>query len=816
MHRTCMDVHGAGTPRPHPGIPTDMTTVTANHSHHAPVPPAPPAPRGGAATDDLLDNAPVPIHSIDAAGTLVWANRAELELLGYAADEYIGHPISEFHVDAEVLADMLDRLGRGETLRDREVRLRARDGSIRHVLISSNMRIENGKQVASRCFTRDITDQKRAEQERDQVIADLSRTVRLNDMFAGIVGHDLRGPLSTIVMAGQLLLGYVQDPKGVRTIERVLTSADRMQRMISQLLDFARARADGGIELERAPTEVGDSARDVIEEIRMARPEWTIELEVQGDVRGDYDGNRLSQVFSNLIGNAVQHGSPDAPLIVRIDGRDPAAVHVEISNRGTIAPEILPILFAPFRGSHQKRLRSQGLGLGLFITDHIVRAHGGEISAESQGGTTAFRFQLPRKAGGVTQLATFDACAPGSRSDRLPVIRQAGGPAGATNEAAPVAAGPRPAHDASCHHDERFQILVESIKDYAIFMLDTAGNVATWNSGAERIKGYTADEIIGQNFAKFYPEADVLAGKTEYELQVAMREGRFEDEGWRVRKDGSRFWANVVITALRNSDGGLIGYAKVTRDLTERRKLEEERVRLAHAQEAVRLRDEFLSLASHELKTPLTVLQLQLEILRDRISADDCATLAKLERSHRASHRLAELVEALLDVSRIATGRFTLQLERGDLADIVATAVDRLHETAEVAGCALSLTADPALGAWDRSRLDQVVTNLVSNAIRYAAGAPIAIRVAHEADDAVIEVRDRGPGLPEGELARIFERFQRAASMRHFGGLGLGLYVVRQITEAHGGSVSAENPADGGACFTVRLPLRTAHRDLVS
>jgi PAS domain S-box-containing protein len=366
------------------------------------------------------------------------------------------------------------------------------------------------------------------------------------------------------------------------------------------------------------------------------------------------------------------------------------------------------------------------------------------------------------------------------------------------------------------HHEERFQLLVESVKDYAIFLLDTQGNVATWNTGAQRIKGYAAEEIIGQHFSKFYPEAEVRAGKTEYELQVAMREGRFEDEGWRLRKDGSQFWANVVITALRDPGGALIGYAKITRDLTERRKLEEERVQLAHAQEAVRLRDEFLSLASHELKTPLTVLQLQLETLRARIAADDGTTLAKLERSHRASHRLAELVEALLDVSRIATGQFTLRFERSDLADIVATAVDRLHEAAEVAGCALSVTTDPALGAWDRSRLDQVVTNLVSNAIRYAAGAPIAVRVVRQAGDAVIEVRDRGPGLPDGQLTRIFERFQRAASMRNFGGLGLGLYVVRQITEAHGGSVSAENSADGGACFTVRLPLSSTHRDLAS
>jgi PAS domain S-box-containing protein len=767
---------------------------------------------------ELLDDAPVAVHSIDASGTILWANRAELALLGYPADEYVGQSIAKFHVDPEVSGDLLARLGRGEDLRDREVQLRARDGSIRHVLISSNApgTSPGGRQLAARCFVHDITDRKRAETEREQRITELARTVRLNDTFAGIVGHDLRGPLSTIVLAGQLLLGYVTEPKGIRTIERVLSSADRMQRMIGQLLDFARARADGGIELERRPIAVSDVARDVIEEVRFARPDWQIELDVQGDVRGDFDANRLSQVFSNLIGNSVQHGSPEAPLVVRIDGRSTAAIHVEVCNRGTIPPQLLPILFAPFRGSHQKQLRSQGLGLGLFITDQIVRAHGGEISAESIEGETAFRFHLPRRASGTTRVATFDTAAPGpgSSSDRIPVP-SAASTAPETGLAIDGSARRR-THDPVSQQEERFQILVESVKDYAIFMLDSRGHVASWNTGAQRIKGYTAQEIIGQHFSVFYPESDNRMGKTEYELQAATRDGRFEDEGWRVRKDGSRFWANVVITALRDSAGTLIGFAKITRDLTERRKAEEERLVLAHAQEAVRLRDEFLSLASHELKTPLTVLQLQLDALRDRISTDDRTTLAKLERSHRAGVRLAELVEALLDVSRIATGRFALRFEQGDAADIVAIAVDRLHEAAAVAGCTLSITTDPAIGIWDRSRLDQIVTNLVSNAIRYAAGSPISVSVACREGEAVIAVRDRGPGLPEGQLARVFERFQRAASMRHYGGLGLGLYVVRQLTEAHGGSVTAENPAGGGACFIVRLPVRSVDSELVA
>jgi hypothetical protein len=772
-----------------------MSPVTAN-------PPLRVLPEPTGELAEFLDDAPVAIHRIDHAGTILWANRAELELLGYSAEDYVGRPLSAFHVDPDVLADLLDRLARGETLRDREVRLRARDGTIRHVLVSEDMTPDGRGGRVSRGFTRDVTAQRRAERERTQLIEDLTRTVRLNDMFAGIVGHDLRGPLSTIVMAGQLLLGYVDQPKAVRTIERLLNSADRMQRMISQLLDFARARADGGIELDRRPIDLTDIARDVIEEVRLARPDWKIELVVHGDVRGDHDGNRLSQVFSNLIGNAVQHGSPDTPLMVRIDGRDRDAIRVEVGNRGTIPPEVLPILFSPFRGSQQKALRSQGLGLGLFITDQIVRAHGGSIAAESVDGWTAFRFDLPRHAAGA-RIATFDAEPSAGGSGPIPIAREAAEPAPG-------------AQDAARQHEERFRILVESIKDYAIFMLDADGRVATWNAGAQRIKGYAAHEIIGRHFSVFYSDEQARAGKCDHELRAAARDGRFEDEGWRQRKDGTRFWANVVITALRDPSGALIGYAKVTRDLTERRQLEEERVRLAHAEEAVRLRDEFLSLASHELKTPLTVLRLQLEALRDRITDEDRATLAKLERSDRAGQRLTELIDALLDVSRIATGRFTLHRVQADLADIVATAVDRLHEVAAHAGCTLSVAADHAIGTWDRSRIDQVVTNLVSNAIRYAAGSPIAITVERHDHDAVIEVRDQGPGLPDGQIARMFERFERGMSMRHYAGLGLGLYVVRQITEAHGGQVTAENSAGGGARFTVRLPLDAPSHDLVA
>jgi PAS domain S-box-containing protein len=203
--------------------------------------------------------------------------------------------------------------------------------------------------------------------------------------------------------------------------------------------------------------------------------------------------------------------------------------------------------------------------------------------------------------------------------------------------------------------EERFRALVSSVKDYAIFMLDPSGRIESWNAGAEQTKGYTAEEIIGQHMSRFYTPEDLARGLPATLLEAAAREGRVESEGWRVRKDGTRFWADVVITALLDDGGRLMGYAKVTRDLTERLRAQEEQLRLAHAEEALRLRDEFLSIAAHELRTPLSAVQLQLQSLLERPDGLDARARAKVERAWR-SGELVTLVDTLLDVSRISTG----------------------------------------------------------------------------------------------------------------------------------------------------------------
>jgi PAS domain S-box-containing protein len=383
--------------------------------------------------------------------------------------------------------------------------------------------------------------------------------------------------------------------------------------------------------------------------------------------------------------------------------------------------------------------------------------------------------------------------------------------AGATRGAVLVfrdATEDRRASDALRQSEEKLRLMIASVSDYAIFMLDPGGRLASWNPGAERITGYREEEVLGAHFSRFFTPEDVALGKPAEELLVATSQGRFEEEGWRVRKDGSRFWANAVISPMRDVAGEIVGFVKTTRDLTQSRQMEEERLRLAQAQEAVRLRDEFLSIASHELKTPLTALQLQLQGARDRAAATDEALAQKINRAVKVGDRLAELVDALLDVSRIASGRLKLTLEACDLAAPVREVVDRLRDGANRAGCELTSMVPVAVsGHWDRLRIEQVLTNLISNAIKYAAGQPIQVSASRDGDMAVVQVRDHGPGIPEDQLSRIFERFERAASKRHYGGMGLGLYVARQIVEAHGGTIAAANAIDGGACFTVWLPL---------
>jgi PAS domain S-box-containing protein len=362
-----------------------------------------------------------------------------------------------------------------------------------------------------------------------------------------------------------------------------------------------------------------------------------------------------------------------------------------------------------------------------------------------------------------------------------------------------------------------FRLLVDAVEDYAIFLLSTDGRVLTWNLGAERIKGYAAHEIIGRHFSVFYTPDEREAGRPMRLLGSAAEHGRFEDEGWRVRKDGTWFWADVIVTALRDEDGAPYAFAKITRDLTERRASEARQRQLlaeqqarAAAEEALSARDRFLSIASHELKTPVASLRLSAEALLHARAAgrlDDGRLETGLDRILAASERLGDLVTELLDISRLTAGVLPIHPAPTDLAELAAEVIARFADAG--IGDRIRLEAPaPVIAEVDASRLDQVLTNLIDNALKYSEPpAEIEVVVRELPENAELVVSDRGIGLDEAASRSLFDAFGRGDAVEHVPGMGLGLHISQQIVERHGGHITASAREDGpGASFTVHLP----------
>jgi PAS domain S-box-containing protein len=353
--------------------------------------------------------------------------------------------------------------------------------------------------------------------------------------------------------------------------------------------------------------------------------------------------------------------------------------------------------------------------------------------------------------------------------------------------------------------EERFRLLVDSVRDYAIFMLDPDGRVASWNAGAQRIKGYRPEEIIGQSFKKFYLQEAVDRGWPDHELSTARRFGRFEDEGWRVRRDGTRFWANVVITAVHDPTGELRGFAKVTRDLTERRRVET-------LEAGERQMNEFLAMLGHELRNPLAPIRNAVAVMREGGSGEPRDDWARSIIERQVDH-LSRLVDDLLDVSRVTRGTIALQKERIDLAKPVASAVDAIRPVLDKSRQTLTFrpAPRPLVVHADATRITQVVLNLLTNASKYTReGGHVWLDLEALDKQAVIRVRDDGIGMATELLPQIFDLFVQGerSLARTEGGLGIGLTVVRRLVHLHGGTVTAASGGPGqGSEFEVRLPL---------
>ena len=375
-----------------------------------------------------------------------------------------------------------------------------------------------------------------------------------------------------------------------------------------------------------------------------------------------------------------------------------------------------------------------------------------------------------------------------------------------------------------CQSEERLRLMVESVRDYAIFSIDLEGRVSSWNSGAERLYGYTDSVILGREADLLFAPEDRQLGVPGCELDRARATGRAEDERWYLRRDGSKFFASGMVTAVRDEDGTLLGYTKVARDITESKRAESELLAAKEAAEvANRAKSSFLTNMSHELRTPLNAIIGYSEMLEEE--AGDLGVgefVPDLERIHTAGKHLLGLINDLLDLSKIEAGRMELYLETFDLPELVRNLMDSIEPLAARGGNVLRLASLEDLGAMhsDQTKVRQVLLNLLSNAVKFTEGGTITLGGRRESDPegrdwVVLEVADEGIGMSREELSRLFRPFVQAdaSTTRKYGGTGLGLTISRRFCEMMGGEISVESDAGRGSTFTIRLPADVeAHR----
>lgn len=363
--------------------------------------------------------------------------------------------------------------------------------------------------------------------------------------------------------------------------------------------------------------------------------------------------------------------------------------------------------------------------------------------------------------------------------------------------------------------EERFRLLVDGVQDYAIFMLSPKGDIISWNKGAERIKGYKADEIIGKHFSWFYPPEDIALGKPERELRTAIEEGQMENEGWRVRQDGQQFWASIVITALVDKAGCLLGFAKITRDMTERKRIEQalydKNIAFEHAAKS---KNRFLANMSHELRTPLNGIIGFAEFLADgkpgHLNRKQEEYLDDILNSGR---HLLQLINDVLDLAKIEANKMDFYPEKFTLARVIEDVCAVVKPIAQKKSIKIGIEVATELGDvyLDRQKFKQVLYNLISNAVKFndEGGRVDVFASLLECRHLKLAVRDTGIGIRAKDISRLFAEFEQLQSggSRRYEGTGLGLALTRKIIELQGGTIGVESEVGKGSTFTAILPL---------
>ena len=369
--------------------------------------------------------------------------------------------------------------------------------------------------------------------------------------------------------------------------------------------------------------------------------------------------------------------------------------------------------------------------------------------------------------------------------------------------------------------EERYRSLVEQVTDYGIFMLDEKGRIISWNEGAKKIKGYTYEEVVGKYFSIFYPEEDIINGKPAYELKHAIAEGKYEEEGWRIRKDGSLFWANVVITAVYNTKGTLIGFSKVTRDLTERKEAEKalrdsyERYReltselkitnteLSYANKEL---EQFTSIVSHDLQEPIRTIKSFLQLIEMKLNDGQIENLKTyISKSINAANRMRELIHNLLHYSQLSKDE-VVEKEIG-VKELINEALQNLRSAVEVSKAKISVESEVETVTGDPVQLSQLIQNLLSNAMKFTNDAEphINIRCYEEEGHIKFAVSDNGIGIAETDKQKVFEIFRRLHTKKDYPGTGIGLAICKKIVDRHHGRIWPESEPGKGTTFYFTL-----------
>ena len=371
--------------------------------------------------------------------------------------------------------------------------------------------------------------------------------------------------------------------------------------------------------------------------------------------------------------------------------------------------------------------------------------------------------------------------------------------------------------------EERYRLLVGQVKDYGIFMLDEKGRIISWNEGARKMKGYQPEEILGKYFSIFYPEEDKLNHRPDQELKIARQCGKYEEEGWRVRKDGTMFWANVVITAIYNDLGIFLGYVKVTRDLSERRdaemalkenearykklveQLKETNESLAHANKEL---EDFTSIVSHDLQEPVRTIKSFLVLITKKLSEKELNVeelKAYIHKGVNATNRMRSLIQNLLQFAQL--GKDEVAIEEIAVKDLVAEVLQNLKTIIDGSGAIITFATDIEIIKADRIQLMQLIENLVTNALKFVEGrAPeIKINCKNGIEMISFSVEDNGIGIASESQQRIFEIFRREPTAKKFPGTGIGLSICKKIVDRHKGKIWIESQIGKGTTFYFTL-----------